>query len=404
MRHNPVTQISRLSPQSLHKEYERWCDGAREHPIDENCFRGIFYTTKALLQIVMRTSKQGSTQCWLCSLFGEFKKTAVGFAEKAWVEDLKTKHALFHAEETRLYEQDAFEGKDPGGHTLSINADGAASHAHTIPKVAGRVPKSMPEWHQKLQGLVVHGHALNLFNIFHGVKGGANMFLTALLRTFQLLGKGLPHIVKLRIDGGSEGWNAALLAVVDLLFDIYPELNEFYVSRFAVGHTHADLDRFFGYLNQILFGTAAGGKKAGEDVPTREEFKRLCLETLKTKKDTMLLEHHMEDLLFAYDFWALIKPYLNPAFQNYGATGPIHVWRFKRQPGLPTPHVSYKYWSQSTQWLPADGSSVKVFNRRFNLLDAKAAVCLWVKNCSADLVPVSKKICLTSGKESGSSC
>ena len=35
------------------------------------------------------------------------------------------------------------------------------------------------------------------------------------------------------------------------------------------------------------------GKKAGEDVPTREEFKRPCLETLKTKKDTMLLEHHM---------------------------------------------------------------------------------------------------------------
>ncbi len=47
---------------------------------------------------------------------------------------------------------------------------------------------------------------------------------------------------------------------MDLLFDIYLELNEFYVSRFAVGHTHADLDRFFGYLIQILFGTAAEGK------------------------------------------------------------------------------------------------------------------------------------------------
>ena len=81
----------------------------------------------------MRTSKQGSTQCWLCSRFGEFKKTAVGFAAKAWTEDLKTKHAHFHAEETRLYEQDAFGGKDPAGHTLSINADGA----HTISKVAG---------------------------------------------------------------------------------------------------------------------------------------------------------------------------------------------------------------------------------------------------------------------------
>jgi hypothetical protein len=57
----------------------------------------------------------------------------------------------------------------------------------------------------------------------------------------------------------------------------------------------------------------------------------------------MLLEHHMEDLLFEEDFWALIKPCLNPAFQRNGATGPIHVWRLKRQPGLPTPHVSYKY-------------------------------------------------------------
>ena len=88
------------------------------------------------------------------------------------------------------------------------------------------------------------------------------------------------------------------------------------MSRFAVGHTHADLDRFFGYINQILFGTAAGGKKAGADVPTREEFKRLCLEAMKAKKDTMLLDHHMEDLLFAFDFWALLKPHINPAFKK----------------------------------------------------------------------------------------
>ena len=138
-----------------------------------------------------------------------------------------------------------------------------------------------------------------------------------------------------------------MLAFVDLCFDIYPQLDEFYVSRFAVSHTHADLDRFFGYINQILFGTAAGGKKAGVDVPTREEFKRLCLEAMKTKKDTMLLDHHMEDLLFAFDFWALLKPHIDPAFKNYGATGPIHVFRFKRQAGRPTPHISYKYWSHS---------------------------------------------------------
>lgn len=58
------------------------------------------------------------------------------------------------------------------------------------------------EWHQKLQGVVAHGKALFLYNIFQGVKPGANMFLTTLLRTLQHLGQGLPRTVKLRIDGG----------------------------------------------------------------------------------------------------------------------------------------------------------------------------------------------------------
>ena len=71
---NPESQIYKLSPQSLHAEYARWCSGAREFPIDANGFRGLFYIIKAMLDIVMRTSKQGSTQCWLCYLFTEFQK------------------------------------------------------------------------------------------------------------------------------------------------------------------------------------------------------------------------------------------------------------------------------------------------------------------------------------------
>ena len=77
------------------------------------------------------------------------------------------------------------------------------------------------------------------------------MFLTTLLRLMQLVSTS-PRTVKLRIDGGSEGWNACVLAFIDLYFDIFPEMNEYYVSRFGVGHTHADLDRFFGYINSII--------------------------------------------------------------------------------------------------------------------------------------------------------
>jgi hypothetical protein len=112
-----------------------------------DCFRGIFYATKNQLEIFRCTSKQESNVGY--ALFCEFKKTAGVHREK-----FGRRPENKAREETRLYEQAAFEGKDPGGHTLSINADGAASHAHTIPKMAGRVPKGMPEWHQQLQGMV----------------------------------------------------------------------------------------------------------------------------------------------------------------------------------------------------------------------------------------------------------
>lgn len=79
------------------------------------------------------------------------------------------------------------------------------------------------------------------------------------------------------------------------------------------------------------------------DVPTREEFKRLCLKALSDKKDTMKLDHIMEDVMFAFDWWALLKPHLSSTFKNYGSTGPVHVFRFQRRPGRDrtTPHVSF---------------------------------------------------------------
>ena len=152
--------------------------------------------------------------------------------------------------------------------------------------------------------------------------------------------------------------------MVDLLFDMYPELTEFYVSRFAVGHTHADLDRFFGYINQILFGISPGGEKKGVHVLTRDEFERLIRKALGDKKDTMLLDVKIEDLLFTFDFWSFLKTHKYSGFSGYGSSGQVHVLRFQRRAGCATPHISYKFWWQSPQWLPEDGSSLKILNTR----------------------------------------
>ena len=70
----------------------------------------------------------------------------------------------------------------------------------------------------------------------------------------------------------------------------------------GVGHTHTDIDRLFSYLNAAL--------RAMGDVFTRDDFAKAFRTAMADKKDTMLLDHIMEDLSFSFDFWSYIKPHL----------------------------------------------------------------------------------------------
>ena len=176
---------------------------------------------------------------------------------------------------------------------LSLAMDGADQSAHDLPKVQGRIPKGLAAWPQKLQCVVAHGAALWMFCLLNVVRAGANMALTCLMRSLQMLSMGIIHTLYLQVDGGSENWNAVLFALVDLLFDLYPTLQKVIVSRLPVGHTHIDIDRFFSYLNGILFGNPKAGRSAGVNVHTRDEFVKLYYQAFATKKDTMLLKHSL---------------------------------------------------------------------------------------------------------------
>ena len=379
MRHNPPNadsinaQVSNIGAHALFEQYERWCSEARELPLEENSFRGVFSTIKRSLDIVMRTSKQGSAKCFLCSLLDEVLSVAVGFAEKEWIKAIHLEHIAFHNHETILYEKDCFEAKDPGSGITSICVDGAKASSHSLPKVAsaGRDPKNIPVWPQKLQGVLMHGKSISLFNLFHGLKSGSNMMLTTLLRAMQLEELSPRDVIKLKVDGGSENWNVIVLAFIDLMFDMYPELKEVFISRFGVGHTHNDLDRLFSYINQMVFGISAGGKKAGKTILTRESFFDVSLSALAGKTDTMYLEKRIEDLLFTYDFKSFLEPHLYSEFRGHGSSGQIHVFRFRRVADRKSPHISYKYWHQSPTWLPADGSSLQILSTRPDLRDVK---------------------------------
>jgi hypothetical protein len=368
---SPKAQISTIAVKTLFQQYTTWADAAREMPIPYDGFRGLFSIVFSTLELVMRNSKQGTAACWICELLKQFLKDTVGHAEASWVRDLGAEHHKFHNSETAFYEDVCFKSKDPGSGIISLNTDGAASDAHSLPKVASsRVAKDIPEWPQKLQGVLVHGKAISLYNLFHCVKSGANMMLTSLLRTFQQLDLKLAGTVYLRVDGGPENWNSTVFAVLDLLFDMYPELQELIISRFGVGHTHGDLDRIFSYINRALQGRGFGGYEHGRNVLTREEFCDIIKAALAANKDTMLLAASVEDLLFTFDFKSFIEPHLYSEFKGHGSSGQIHVFRYRRVANRADPHISYKYWHQSSEWMPADGRSLKILATRPDLRDA----------------------------------
>ena len=185
--------------------------------------------------------------------------------------------------------------------------DGADQSAHDLPKLIGRLPKDMEVCSQKIQGLIFHGREFHAYSIPSFVRPSANLTLTCLLRSLQKILPVVPevmHTLYMQVDGGSDEWCKATLAIVDLMFDVYPDLKEAYVSRLGVSKTHQDIDRAFGYLNSAVYGTGPGGDRAGVEVITRDEFASLFHKAMSDKKDTMYLKTDFEDMNFSYDFWS----------------------------------------------------------------------------------------------------
>ena len=172
MRHNPPNadspsaQISKLSPGALYGQYTKWADAGNEVPIHPDGFRGVFSTVFQSLNLVMRNSKQGTAQCWVCSLLKEFLKQTGSTVQATWVKSLQLEHLAFHAKETAAYEDTCFRAKDPQAGIISINTDGAKQEEQTLPKISSnRKAKNLPEWNQKLQGVLLHGKGISLYNI-----------------------------------------------------------------------------------------------------------------------------------------------------------------------------------------------------------------------------------------------
>lgn len=132
---------------------------------------------------------------------------------------------------------------------LSIATDGM-QQAHCMLPYFGNLNGLGIQLPQHFQGVLVHGRVFNMFRSFHTIKVGSDFQIHTLLLTLEIIFKDkgkLPDTLYLQIDGGSENTAKVVLAMCELLV-IMRLVQHLQVSRLMVGHTHIDVDGFFGRL------------------------------------------------------------------------------------------------------------------------------------------------------------
>ncbi|KAK3249002.1 hypothetical protein CYMTET_41561 [Cymbomonas tetramitiformis] len=267
--------------------------------------------------------------------------------------DLTDSHTKDYRSEREAYNQRRADGTNVFGTMDSYGFDGAANNnticPHSPVKVKSMSDKAGSFFHLHLQAVVMHGFVLYMCLLMPWVpRKDVNMCLT----TFNIL---LRYVVTktsrffrpachVQMDGGSENWNKHLFAFF-CIFVHHGLYEEIWLHRLTVGHSHNDLDGFFGLLKMLLWGKTAD--KAGHWFVTLGEW--ICF--LKAwvinsvNKQISIVGCNL-------DFKSWIDPHVNPEFGGHaGRHRVIHTWRFYVAPDLKV-RAMYKFGDRFEEWLP----------------------------------------------------
>ena len=132
---------------------------------------------------------------------------------------------------------------------LSIASDGMQQGHCLLPWGANQV--QMTYLPQHLQGVLVHGRGFFMYRTFHNLTNDLDVQIHTLLLTLEKIykdnGNTLPPDLALQVDGGGENIAKAVQGMCELLI-IMGLVETITITRLLVGHTHIDVDGFFGRL------------------------------------------------------------------------------------------------------------------------------------------------------------
>ena len=304
-------------------------------------------------KISIRKRKDCAGKCNTCEELTKQRREVKSREDLQDWKDLTDSHTKDYRSEREAYNQRRADGTNDFGTMDSYGFDGAANNNTICPhfpvKVKSMSDKAGSFFHLHLQAVVMHGFVLYMCLLMPWVPGkDVNMCLT----TFNIL---LRYVVTktsrffrpachVQMDGGSENWNKHLFAFFCILVHhgLYQEIQ---LHRLTVGHSHNDLDGFFGLLKMLLWGKTAD--KAGHWFVTLGEW--ICFLAawvIKTvNKQTSIVGCNL-------DFKSWIDPHVNPEFGGHaGRNRVVHTWLFYVAPDKKV-RAMYKFGDRFEEWLP----------------------------------------------------
>jgi len=349
---NGKLQMNPIRPADCYAAYKLMRRGVYQVKITQ--FRKYLREYLRAKHITMRKRKDCAGKCTTCEILTKQRRAVKDLEDLEDWKTLNDAHRSDYRNERAQYNNTRADSANQFGISDSYCFDGAANNNTVCPhfpvKVKAMSDKAGSFFHLHLQAVVMHGTVLCMCLLMPWVPGkDVNMCLTTLNILLRYVVENTERHFRqtchVQMDGGSENWNRHVFAFFCILVHhgLYKEI---YLHRLPVGHSHNDVDGFFGLLKMLLWGKTAD-KKGHWFISLEQWIAFLFAWTITTiNKHTYVVGCNL-------DFKSWIDPHLNEEFGGHaGRDRKVHTWCFYVAPDKLV-RAKYKFGDRFKEWLPS---------------------------------------------------